>query len=130
LGLLLGLSALAQSCAGEPAEEERSFARDVAPMLERHCTGRCHVPEDSDSGFLPLGQQEAYEQLVSVPSQQAPVLLRVDPGNLEGSYLWHKLKGTHLEVGGEGEQMPYAAEPLAAGELDVLAAWIRQGAPP
>ncbi|SRR5690606_14612691 len=121
-GLFLG------ACGGDSEGEAATFARDVAPLLEQRCATRCHVAEDPDSSFLLLQAEHAYGELVGVPAEQAPHLLRVAPGDVEGSYLWHKLKGTHLEVGGEGESMPYAEPLLGASDLGVVERWIAGGA--
>ena len=63
------------------------------------------------------------------PSVQLPTMPYVTPGSLGSSYLWHKVAGTHLSVGGEGTRMPSAAMPLFDEELAILRAWIEAGAP-
>jgi hypothetical protein len=65
--------------------------------------------------------------LVGVPSVQVPSLMRVAPGDAESSYLLHKLRGTHVSVGGSGNAMPpYLV--LADTELAQFSAWIDAGA--
>ncbi len=56
-------------------------------------------------------------------------LLRIEPGDPERSYLIHKLRGTHLAVGGEGERMPIGFEPLPEGEIRLFADWIKDCSP-
>jgi hypothetical protein len=75
---------------------------------------------------MTLNIEVAHQELLA-PSEQAS-LARVQPGSLEESYLWHKLKGTHLDVGGEGEQMPLIGE-IDAAELELFETWILGGAP-
>jgi hypothetical protein len=57
-------------------------------------------------------------------------MLLIAPGSPEDSYLWHKLRGTHLDVGGSGERMPLVAPPLDAETMDRIETWITIGAPP
>jgi len=70
-----------------------------------------------------------------------PELNLIEPGDPEASYLWHKLCGTHLDVGGEGEAMPRAFSfsegsgtvwnyPLDRADLELIELWIEEGAPP
>jgi hypothetical protein len=62
--------------------------------------------------------------LVNVPSVEVPSLLRVSPGNAADSYLIQKLEG-NATVGG---QMPLGGTPLSRQTIDVIRAWIDQGA--
>ena len=77
-----------------------------------------------------LIEGEAYETLLGEGSAQQDALALVEPGEPELSYLWHKLAGTHLEVGGEGERMPKGGEPLTVAQIDLVRAWIELGAEP
>ena len=64
--------------------------------------------------------------LVDVPSLQAvPALLRVEPGNADGSYLVQKLEGTAAV----GQQMPRGGPPLSPETIAVIRSWIDSGAP-
>jgi hypothetical protein len=47
----------------------------------------------------------------------------VTPGDPAQSYLWHKLKGTHKDVGGSGAQMPLGGK-LGETELTAIESWI------
>ncbi len=69
-----------------------------------------------------------YLSLVGAPSTESK-FLRIEPGDPERSYLIHKLRGTHLAVGGEGERMPIGFEPLAEREIAVFADWIKDCSP-
>ena len=69
----------------------------------------------------------AYGQLVNVASAQKPGMLRVAPGNPDGSYLVHKLEGRSDIV---GQRMPRTAGPfLTEGQMMVIRRWIALGAP-
>jgi hypothetical protein len=74
-------------------------------------------------------QGDAYPVLVNQLSGQAS-LDRVEPSDPVASYLWHKLNGTHLSVGGEGDQMPRSGQNLTSAELLLIEQWILEGAPP
>ncbi|MEZ4317935.1 MAG: hypothetical protein R3F61_10545 [Myxococcota bacterium] len=102
--------------------------RPVEEALRNPCAV-CH------NGLNPRGQLnleiQAWENLVGERSAGNPEMFRVVPGDVEGSYLVHKLRGTHLQVGGTGSQMPpQQYEPLTAAELQRVEDWIRDGAAP
>ncbi|WP_020655255.1 c-type cytochrome [Massilia niastensis] len=103
-----------------------AFRKDVLPLLQRQCVA-CHTTGE-EQGQLGLAPTLAYASLVGKAAVQAP-MPRVDPGKPERSYLLHKLRGTHLDNGGSGMRMPMGQEQLGAGELGMLAAWIKAGAP-
>jgi hypothetical protein len=101
-----------------------SFKQAVVPVLNRHCV-MCHMNEGAQ-GELSLHPQP-YAALVDVMSSQSDMLL-VAPGDVQASYFYHKLQGSHLDVGGEGESMPYQRALLAEEDLNTVAQWIAQGA--
>jgi hypothetical protein len=101
-----------------------SFKQAVVPILNRHCV-MCHMDQGAQ-GELSLHPQP-YAAMVGVSSSQSDMLL-VTPGDVQASYFYHKLQGSHLDVGGEGESMPYQRDLLAAEELNTVEQWIAQGA--
>lgn len=115
-----------------------SFARDIAPVLEKHCTGKeCHGEEPPVDVTLDLRPAAAYHQLVRVPAEMGEAhLLRVNPGNPDDSMLVHKLTG---RLGfKEGKRMPIddqTGEPILPSPLPpdfvdgAILPWIRAGAP-
>jgi len=103
------------------------FAATVQPLINQACN--CHQSTPTLMAPFSLKVGEAYEQLVSVPAQQLPSMLRVKPGSLQDSYLWHKIEGTQAEVGGSGMIMP-SNIPLNATEKLVFQRWIEAGAKP
>ena len=113
----------------DSAEEGRiSFSGDVQPILDAHCL-QCHAKEMPQADLV-LEDGQAIAMLVGAKSGQAP-MLRVAPGDPGASYLVHKLKGTHLDVGGAGMGMPltegrYTA--LDARSITTVEQWIRDGA--
>lgn len=123
--LLAALACAALNVTGAQADPV-SFSREIAPTLRAQCA-TCHMTGDEPGG-MKLYPSAAYQSLVQVPSVSSP-LLRVSPGSPEDSYLLHKLQGTHLEVSGEGVQMPFGQPPLNDQRLQLLRQWIEQGAP-
>ena len=104
----------------EPGFDEIQF------IFDRNCTGTCHAGDAPFEGLV-LTDAAAWDALVGVPSVQVPSLMRVAPGDAESSYLLHKLRGTHVSVGGSGNAMPpYLV--LADTELAQFSAWIDAGA--
>jgi len=76
---------------------------------------------------LSLEHSVAYDQLVNVSSVEQPGLMRVAPGNPDGSYIVHKLEG---QAGIVGRRMPYNGPPyLTDGQIQILRRWIAIGAP-
>jgi len=102
-----------------------SLARDIQPLLASHLCLNCHFSRVA-SGGLNLEPPVLHGNLVKAQATEAPMALVV-PGDLESSYLVHKLRGTHLGVGGSGERMPMGSL-LDSQSLDLVQAWIKQGA--
>jgi hypothetical protein len=63
--------------------------------------------------------------IVGVPSVEDPGRLRVEPGDAVDSYLYMKLVADPRIL---GDPMPAESGPLTAGELNLIEAWIDQGA--
>jgi hypothetical protein len=64
---------------------------------------------------------------VNAPSDQVPQVVRVKPGDPEGSYLWLKLQ--HKAAKGRG--MPrgiFTSKRLPEAELEIIKRWIEAGA--
>lgn len=116
------------STAEAPQESaaEVSFSEDIQPFLTQNCYA-CHLT-GSASADLSLQPGTAYDDLVGVASTQSD-LARVEPGEPEASYLLHKLRGTHLDVGGSGAQMPLGGGSVPDETLALVEAWIAAGAP-
>lgn len=113
---------------GEPLPEV-DYETDIQPLFNTNCT--CHLMGGSGTmtaPFMTLNPGMSRAQIVDVASEQSD-LVRVAPGDLEASYLWHKLEGTHMDVGGMGLQMPQTG-PLMDADLDLVRAWILGGALP
>lgn len=75
---------------------------------------------------MDLSTGAAYSSIVNVASQECTSRLRVKPGDPAGSYLMNKLMGVNLCY---GSQMPKIGTSLPQTEIDLIGAWICNGAP-
>lgn len=101
--------------------EDATFSGSIAPILSASCG--CHV---AGSGGLAF-DGDPYGALVEVPAVGAD-LSYVEPGDVEASYLVHKLRGTQGSVGGGGSTMPLGGS-LSEDQIETIEAWIEAGAP-
>jgi hypothetical protein len=128
----------AKPAAGPPdASSGASFARDIAPVLERSCARekRCHGAEPADDVDMDLRQGMAYRELVGKTAEQRRGALRVKAFEPDASFLVDKLTGRLY--GHDGKRMPLDPvtgasldpSPLPPGFVDdVLVPWIAAGA--
>ncbi len=103
-----------------------SFKVQIQPIFNAQCVF-CHVT-GAENGGLNLGHRDSYASLMA-PSTEAP-LQRIAPGDPGKSYLTHKLDGTHLSVGGNGNAMPMSDPPrlLEPSQRLLFETWIGEGA--
>jgi ankyrin repeat protein len=109
------ISLVAACFAGQvlPAQTKVDFVRDVQPLLKESCIG-CHGPVQQMSGFRLDRRRDA---------MRGGTIAVIAPGNSAGSRLYHKL------IGGQyGMQMPPTGA-LPADKIEIIKAWIDQGAP-
>ncbi len=101
---------------------------DVEPIFATTCD-RCHwqePPRTADGGFSLSGPAD----MVNVPSNDLRAMDRIEPFDTANSYVWHKLEGTQRTVGGSGVRMPQNGPYLNAQQMDLIEAWILDGALP
>ncbi|MFT4626877.1 MAG: hypothetical protein ACI8PZ_005558 [Myxococcota bacterium] len=98
---------------------------DIQAIWQDRCRG-CHTPAFPHSGLVLI--EGGYEAIVGVPSEQIEGTL-IAPGDPEGSYLLHKLRGTQVAAGGWGDTMPSGRDPVDAAVLQTIETWIAAGAP-
>ena len=130
-----GLSGCSREASATPPAVRRtpsravSFQNEVQPIFSKRCIA-CHSPgafEDGTAmGGLVLASGRSHAQLVGYKSLESK-LPRVTPGDLEQSYLHHKLRGTFMKVGGIGVKMPLAGE-IPEDEILLIEDWILGGA--
>lgn len=85
---------------------------------------QCHIGASAPQG-LRLDEQNSYDLLVNVLSNERPELLRVEPGNPDNSYIIRKLEGGPDIA---GAQMPLNLPPLSQETINAIRVWISQGA--
>jgi len=88
------------------------FRHDVQPLLKQYCI-ECHGPSQQMHGFRLDRRRDA---------MRGGTLVMITPGNSAGSRLYQKLIGSRY-----GPQMPLTG-PLSQQQIDVIKAWIDQGA--
>jgi Ca2+-binding RTX toxin-like protein len=108
----------------DPVATAVDYTSDIQPVFTNRCTG-CHSGGGAPQG-LRLDAANSYANLVNVPSNEVPSLLRVEPGNPDDSYLVQKIEGT-ASVGG---RMPLGGTPLNAETIALIRQWISEGANP
>jgi hypothetical protein len=106
-----------------------SFCADIQPIFTANCAfSGCHAPPSPQLGQN-LSAGNAYASIVNVTSAEVPTLDRVEPFDPEGSYLVHKIQGTFPGVGGSGGRMPRGQGALPEADIQLIRAWIADGAP-
>jgi hypothetical protein len=128
------------ACGGGSGEGLDSNGRPLAPgagdggaltanfqSIQNHvftpiCTA-CHAGGAAPQG-LRLDAANSYAMLVGQPSAEVSAVLRVAPGNPDGSYLIQKLEG-HAAV---GARMPLGGPYLDSTTIGVIRQWIAAGA--
>ncbi len=136
LPAIIGLVCVAAACAGDGTGLEGgdggnggpTLSLDVQPIFTTTCAfSGCHAGSNPEEGQN-LSAGQTFANVVNVPSMQLPSLNRVTPGRPDSSYLVLKLRGTHLDVGGSGDQMPLGGMPLSMNQLGTIGLWILNGA--
>lgn len=114
-------SAVEDSAVEDSAVEDPYVA--VQALWDARCIEACH-DDDTPSARLNLTLGSA--ELVDVASVTLPSMSRVASASLEDSFLWHKLLGTHADLGDTnmGSRMPKQAEALSDAELALVEDWI------
>ena len=134
---LFAITALAVACTGVPDDDDPidtddpgpvTFARVQDEVLVPSCGGAgCHNP-DSAKGDLNLEGPDAYGELLEAAcaDEQAFVegLVRVAPGEPTESFLFLKV----TDPRGMGDIMPPFGDGLSQAEIDLIEAWILDGA--
>ena len=131
-GFVLWIAGVA--CAGDgtgmlpPPPPANSLSNDVQPILTANCTdSACHGAPTPQLG-MNLSVDLTFSNTVGVPAVEVSTLNRVEPGDPDNSYLIHKLEGTAGAVGGVDTQMPLGRNPLDQSDIDIIRAWIADGA--
>jgi hypothetical protein len=104
-----------------------SYAADIEPLFVADCTSMgCHggvMPQEQ----LDLREGTGYDELIDVAAAQCDDRVLVVPGDPQASYVLDKLLGVDQCM---GTRMPKGADPYPPEQIDLVTAWICQGAPP
>lgn len=117
--VLLALAAVATG--GFALQTQTGSVAQVETIFRESCSiAACH-----EGGSPPMNlnlERDMYrENLVGVPSEEKPAMLRVDPGNPDRSYLVMKVEGGEDIV---GVRMPFGRNPLTADQIKAIRAWV------
>ncbi|WP_428384439.1 hypothetical protein [Nevskia ramosa] len=125
---VIGLGSALIAMAASADEAAVSYRTQLQPIFNAQCV-YCHVT-GAENGGLNLARASSHASLVGTASTESP-LMRVTPGQPDKSYLWHKLNGSHVSVGGSGNAMPMSDPPrlLEPAQRALFKAWIEAGAP-
>ncbi len=119
-----GCSDSGTNSGGGGSNPDTTFAADIQPIFTARCaTSGCHDLSNSTGTGLILVSGHAYDSLVGVASVEV-ALNRVEPGDADNSYLVHKIEGTQTV----GDRMPRNQTPLTPDQIQMIRAWIDQGA--
>ncbi|MFN3198645.1 MAG: hypothetical protein ACE366_09570 [Bradymonadia bacterium] len=103
-----------------PAPNVEPFTTAEIQALFDEACAPCHFTEPPSAQ---LGFADFAEQTVGVPSSQTP-LLRIKAGDRSGSYLFDKIRYSHLDaLGGGGEGMP-PFDRFNAEQVERIGRWI------
>ncbi len=131
LAVLVALVYLATACSGPTtstdmvfdaaAEGPATFAQVQETIFAVSCAlSGCH----SDSAWPNLAAGRAYDNIVEVESSRGLAL--VEPGDPDNSYLYLKLLA---DADIDGVRMPPSGPYLTPDALEMVRAWIENGAP-
>ncbi len=125
------------SCAGEgtgldefgnPIQEKTLELGPTLSSIQHHvftpkCT-LCHTGAAAPLGLV-LDSGVALQNLVGVISVEVPILMRVNPGQPDASYIVWKIEG---RSGIQGGRMPLDMQALSAEQIAAIRGWISDGA--
>jgi cytochrome c5 len=118
------------------------FTSTIQPIFNANSCLNCHVGSTPppNNTFNPCGpcttagacqglnlSVNAYANLVGHSSDEIPSVQRVKALDHANSYLWRKLDGTQISVGGCGAKMPLGGS-LSPVDLNTIGNWIDNGA--
>lgn len=127
--VFLGLVPFIPAC-GDLEEDGQSNTELIPANVQDILTDRCAVSGCHVGGHstgMDLREANAYLTTVNVPSSEKPSVDRVEPGQSASSYLYQKITGAP-DI--EGDQMPLIGGPLSTQQIELIGAWIDQGALP
>lgn len=110
-----------------------AYEEDIQSIYDSSGCGSCHYDEGMAADLSPIRLDNAADSYATTVDLDAPqtgnAMKLIKPGSAEESYLWHKIKGTHLDPpsNGSGTGMP-PFDALEPAVILVIEAWINEGA--
>ena len=104
-----------------------TFSGNVQPIFDDNCVS-CHSGPTAPRG-QDLSDGVSYDMIVNVASVELSTMDRIEPDDVDNSYMIHKLEGTQRTVGGSGVRMPAGGPYLDTATIDVIKGWILAGCP-
>lgn len=120
-GPIQNAAAQTEGCVSTPAATV-NYEAQIQPFFDTFCVS-CHQ-NSTPTGGLSLQDGTAPGSLINVLNTTEK-MVRVSPGDPSASYLYRKLRGTHIEAGGTGIRMPPAG-PLSDREIALIETWIKE----
>ena len=118
---LLATGGCGESEAPEPIPPRLSAIE--TEIFAHNCTlSSCHGAQSPQEGMSLVSPSHA--ALSGVPSTEVPTLMRVAPGDPDGSYLLQKIASTTPQ---DGVRMP-PDQPLPPHKIEAIRLWIAAGA--
>jgi hypothetical protein len=110
-----------------PADTRATLAGNVQPIYNQSCatSAICHA-NGANYVVLANGVSWANTFLVEADGVNGPQGFFVAPFLPDSSFLFHKVAGTQGPTG--GARMPYNGDPLPNDEIELIRAWIAEGA--
>lgn len=101
--------------------------KQVQAVFVKYSCAACHP---SVNPSLDLRPGHEYASLVGIRATEDPRLVRVVAGDPARSFLYQKIAGDPKlgDIPAIGARMPQGAPRMAQSDIDIVAAWIRQGA--
>jgi WD40 repeat protein len=115
LSALLPLAALADDAPAPPSQKV-SYWKTIRPIFQEHCQG-CHQPAKAMGGLV----MTSVEQIKKGGESELPGIV---PGKPDESSLVEQITSQD----GQPPAMPKGKPALAAGDIELVRAWIAQGA--
>jgi len=101
--------------------QKEDLEKEVEKIFKQSCSlSGCHRGKNPPKG-LNLEPGKFFESLVNVPSEEIPILKRVDPLHPEKSYLLMKIRG---DKDIRGERMPLERAALNEEKIKIIEKWI------
>lgn len=110
----------------EPVEGATPTLETLSQTVFGSKCAPCHFGEQPLGGF-DLTPGADLKSRLEGPSVAVPSMPLVTPEDPDQSYLWHKINGSHLDVGGAGGPMPPNGA-LGGDDQALIRAWIEGGA--